>query len=438
MAITDTIIPKDNQSVNINTGSAKGLEKAISVISTFIIRAQGKLNKIIYGTPRADLKNKQNSKGDVQAALEKGIIPLLNQIAGINFCALNNPLQDLTEVKKIINPARLIPLLRQILIQANNINSIARKILGYINSARSIIQIAVLLLKVFKLVANFLKALPVPSIFTTIGVSITISDTLQTKINKFVDTILDRLNQINSVLNLIVIISTSLIAGIDQIIASLKMILMNIEACDDSDPLLIADIQSTISGLQQSRDGLQKFLSDYDKNKKQVDTTFGGYNISIVTEQVVDEGINLRRRYGIARGSDGYIAVQSTPTFASLDLIIINEVKVLLISKGLVDRSLQSLSTDQVIIVTEALNYLEDNAINIQDIDISPDLTVQPENAAINEELGLGKFVDNLAGGKALRKKMREVLAKFIASLGTNIKDSDPTGKFTGGINTTQ
>ena len=36
----------------------------------------------------------------------------------------------------------------------------------------------------------------------------------------------------------------------------------------------------------------------------------GNYNIEIVTEQIVDEGINLKRRYGIAIGSDNIIAVQ--------------------------------------------------------------------------------------------------------------------------------
>lgn len=436
MAITNTIIPKNDQSVNMNTGSAKGLEKAISVISTFIIKAQSKLNKIIYGSPRANLKNTQNNKGDVQTAMERGIIPVLDQVAAIDICAINSLQQDLTGIKNIINPSRIIPLLRQILIQANNINSIARKILGYINSARSIVQIIVLLLKVFKLIANFLKTLPIPSLFTIIGVSVTVSDTLQTKINKFVDTTIDRLNQINTVLNLIVIIATSLIAGIDQIILRLKTILASVEACADDQ--LLADLNSTISNLQDSRDQLQKFLNNYNTNKNQIDKNFGGYRIDIVTEQVVDEGINLRRRYGVARDLNNYIVAQTTPTFASLDLIIINEVKVLLVSKGLVDSSLQTLSTDQVLIVTEALNYLEDNTINIQDIEISPDFTLDSDNIGQNEALGLGTFVDNLKGGKELRRKMRKSLAASIIKLGTNIKESDPTGKFSGGIKTSQ
>ena len=62
MANTNTIIPKDSQSINMNTGSGKGLEKAISTISTFVIKAQSKINKIIYGSPRADIKNKNTNK----------------------------------------------------------------------------------------------------------------------------------------------------------------------------------------------------------------------------------------------------------------------------------------------------------------------------------------------------------------------------------------
>ena len=167
--------------------------------------------------------------------------------------------------------------------------------------------------------------------------------------------------------------------------------------------------------------------------KNLIDTRFGDYNIEIVTEQVVDEGINLRRRFGIARGTDGIIAVQSTPTFASLDQIIINEVKVLLVSKGFVKSDLSGLSVEEVGLLLEAAQYLEEGSINTESLSISPDVSIDiPEEDAA--ELGLQSFVNNLPGGKKLRKKMRSVLEKQKAALDSDIKAADPNSKFKSNI----
>ena len=75
-----------NNKLNVNTTTAKGLEKAIGVIARFIIKAQGKTNGILYG----QYKLKQDEGTAIQRALDKGVDNLLTNFAGVDFCNLFN------------------------------------------------------------------------------------------------------------------------------------------------------------------------------------------------------------------------------------------------------------------------------------------------------------------------------------------------------------
>ena len=572
-----------NNKLNVNTTTAKGLEKAIGVIARFIIKAQGKTNGILYG----QYKLKQDEGTAIQRALDKGVDNLLTNFAGVDFCNLfnyaltqipggtsfnpnilppsdpisrakwnlqnkafqvqkaidqyeasygnvsnsesklglstlirkitdafqtvlapntgiNDPLllstfpqlstasnflqnalgkfnqyndvRDIpnTDVVKLLNtidkvkyyciaiqglnsPAtvlnfadsiidgnvqqeiakinKLVPLkdiskvLKSILRLANNINSIGQNAIKYINTARTVIKIAVLIIKVFNVVKAFLLGNPLPNIFTTSGITTLFSDTYQEKLsNNGTKKLIKRLNQINAVLNLMTIFVTSLVAGMGSIIGKLNLILLNIENCNNVDPELKQDLINTITNLTNTANTLQDFLDKSNQTADNKNKRFGEYTIEIVTEQITDEGINLKRRYGIARNSSGYIVVESTPTFASLDLIIINEVKVLLVSKGLVNSNIGGLSSEEEVTVIDALSYLETDDINIDTVTIS-DKDVENYKTQ-DAELGLSTFVDNLPGGKSLRKKVRSILAKQSDKLKSNLQATDPEGRY--------
>jgi hypothetical protein len=583
----DNIVNLGGDKLNINTGSAEGLEKLISVIATFILKAQDGSNKILYGNPRKKYKNKANTKGDVDLALNNGLLNIVEFMASIDLCnvinfALNQipnakpfdpskappsnrpverakwgiqfaaynvqividefynlfpnpqdlqsriglsnlvtqivvslqeidksitesgandligkeypqisvvnnflenvvgyfnkyttveaiPLEDVQKIlsyvdktrmacitiqginsvagavtlldstlknfnskEKIqklqdkIDPARIIPFLREMLRTCTKINDIGRKVLGYVSTARSIIKLGVLLLKVFKIIIKFLKSIPIPAMFVTIGITTLISDTAQDKINKFIEKTTQRLDQINAVLSLIVIFINSLLGALDVIIRSLKIMLLNLEACTNVEDSLIKEFNDTIQNLESTRQDLKTVVDTYNNNNNnKVNNKFGEYTIQIVTEQVVDEGINLKRRYGIAINNENIIVVNSTPTFASLDQIIINEVKVLLVSGGFVDSSLSDLNGEQIRVVTESLNYLEDGDINIQDIETG-DLNIFEQDDII----GITPFLNNLSGGKKLRKNVRKLMQESSQKLSTDLKNTDPNSKF--------
>lgn len=586
------IINLGGDKLNINADGAKGLEKAIAIIATFIIKAQQGVNKIVYGDfkKRFRNKNKSNIAGNIRAALDNGLLNIVDDIASVDLCniinylinqipggkpfdpnvppktndpierskyqlqkiayevqtkideysniyldpnnlqsriglsnliseitaslnsiadpiskvgltnpelqkafpdisILNNfiqnalgkfnqytdinqiPVQELqrllklienvrnvciaiqglsspasvinfldstfnigiqeqiAKVQKIINPARLIPLLKAVLKTANNINSIGRKIIGYIKTAQTIVQLIFLLRTIFMAIDKFLKFLQVPSIFTTLGATLGFTEIQQQTIKNFIDKLFQRLGQINAVLGLLVAFVENLLIVINNIVNKLRIMLLNLEQCSNVDKELIQDFVNTINNLEETRTELQTFINTYNANKKLIDTRFGNYNIEIVTEQIVDEGINLKRRFGIARGTDGVIAVQSTPTFASLDQIIINEVKVLLVSKGFVKSSLEGMSAEQISAILDAAQFLEEGAFDPESLNMSPDLTLEISEED-SESLGLQSFVDNLPGGKKLRKKMRQQMIKSNQDLIKDLRSGDPNSKY--------
>jgi hypothetical protein len=584
------IVNLGNDKLNINTTTAKGLEKVIGLISSFIISAQVKTNGILYGKFKVD----EASSNAIQKAIDKGLINVLEDVAGIDFCnivnyAINkipgtnsfdpkkrvgdftNPLEkskfiiqkaafdiqtyiddyyrsygdarnpesrlglsklinsisevlnsdigftntelisafpelstfgnflqnslgvfnrytdvrqipnadlqkiisyidktrgiciaiqglntpgaainlidsftggavqdEIAKITKIINPARLIPLLKSILKTANNINSVGVKVLQYINSARTIIKIAVGLIKIFNVLKAFFIALAVPNQVTTVGITTKFSDTYATVLKEQGEKrLIKRLNQINAVLNLTAIFVTSLIGGMANIIGKLNLILLNLENCNNLDPSLAEEVKVTVNNLIKTSNGLQKFLDTYNNNAKKLESNFGNYTIKIVTEEVTDQGISLKRRYGVALDSNSNKVLESTPTFASLDQIIINEVKVLLVSQGLVASDLKSMSAEDIQTITESLNYLEDGEVDIQNLGVSTILSPidDPDNENVDAGLGLNAFVNNLPGGKAMRKRMRKILGEQAGQLKSDLNSVDPNQKLTNSVN---
>lgn len=354
---------------------------------------------------------------------------------GLIDSSLNGAIQkELSDISSLIlQPQKAATILKSIIKTVNTINSIAQKVLGFINTLQVITKVCILLIKIFNVVSAFFIALPIPNMNTTIGITNKFSDILQDKIKeKGQKKLILRLEQISAVLNLTAIVVTSLYAAIQNIIDRLKLIQLNLDNCPNKNVDLLNEINDSINNLTKTSVKLGNFLNQYNDQQAKSESQFGKYAIKIVTEQVVDEGINLRRRYGIARDTSGYIVVQSTPTFASLDLIIINEVKSLLVSKGLVSSNLSSLSSEEQVTVLEAAKFLGEDEIGLDNIELSlSDIETIDEQ---DSELGISTFINNLPGGRALRKRVRDKMIKSASQLGTSLRSTDPGGKFSSGL----
>lgn len=390
---------------NITVGRAQKAVKAINKIRSTLILIQGLNN------PAA-------------------ILSLGNQLSG---GAIQ---EEIARINRLIPLESLVKFLKWCLKLCANINSVGQKVLGSIKTIQFFVKILTTVIKVFTVIRRFfLIGFQLPNAFTTVSVTNTASNIVEELLNqKGIKKLIERLDQINSTLCVIVNFVNALLLAINEIIPILRAILLNIESCKNIDDSLKEELSNVIDDLTNTRDSLQGFINSVSETSNQVTRSFGKYTIDIITEEVVDEAINLRRRYGIARGLNGIIVVQSTPTFASLDLIIINEVKALLISKGLVNVGSIGLSSEDLAVVSESISYLGEESITIDTLDSLAIETPEPVTTAEDEDsedLQLGEFIDNLPGGRKLRKRVRNKLIKNNETLIKNLKETDPSSSGT-------
>jgi hypothetical protein len=339
--------------------------------------------------------------------------------------------EQIQRIEKIIDPARLMPLLKNVVESLKKVQSVCNVFVSFITTAQGLIRIATLIVKAVKVVTKFLDALPIPNQFTTLGITVKFGS-FKEKLLKGIEDLLKRLGQINILLSLCVGLLNEVSVILFDIIAKINRMLAGLEACNNVDPQIVKDLQDTRDSLQNTAEYFQKFVENYG-NKKNTDTsTFGDFTIQIVTEEVVDESFRLRRRYGIALAKNGIIVAKSTPTFASDNQIIINEVKVQLSSQGFVKSDIASLSFEELNTLSESLSFLFDNDISLEDLDTNnfDNGLDSGENENENEGLGLNAFVNKLQGGKKLRSRMREMMLKNNVALAKDLKNTDPNGKF--------
>ena len=245
---------------------------------------------------------------------------------------------------------------------------------------------------------------------------------------------------------------------LDQIATDIELIIKKLESCKRADnntnninntanktnqdntniaeTETIGNLQNLVTELKAINNSFKSFINNYDSKKASNNKTYQGYTIEIRTEDVSDQNVlktTLPRRYGIALDGSGIQAVRSDLTFASDDNVIINQVKLLLTSKGLVKPQDQVFTNEQLDVLNEAMAAVEDNEISMEDIPVTPvglgSLATEtreesmdaPDNEDENDGLGLNAFVNKLSGGKRLRKRIKESMAKSKEKLNSDI-----------------
>lgn len=343
---------------------------------------------------------------------------------------------DIQKIQKIIDPAKAIPLIKNISQTCVKINLIIKRILTVISSAQLIIRLAILFITIFKKIKIFLFGNPVPAAVVPVGVTTGISSITENVIIKSgIEKFSDRLSQLNVLLSLVYNFCNSIALELEVIIGKLKILLANLQSCGGADKDLVSDLSDKIDQMQKNLDDINKFIANKNNsNNTSKRNSAGEYSIRIITEEVTEKTFNLNRRYGIAINNTGLEVLSSTPTYASDDSIIIAEVKQLLASRGLIKSSPSNYSIKEQEIINEATSYLFDDDIQ-WDTDTNIDTQLDaPNNENEENGIGLNAFINKLPGGKALRKRVRKAQIKNNQQLSDELKQSDPQQKYTGNI----
>jgi hypothetical protein len=313
------------------------------------------------------------------------------------------------------------------------INKGAAFILKYIEYLQFTIRVLLILVKIFRILINFFITLPLPSVVTTTGVNTGLAKG-ERKLDEYLKNTIKLLAQINLFIAMIVSMLRGLTAVLDQIIADLETILQKFKACtresentNPADAQTRNELERATNQLKATNQALKDFIVNYEAKKENNKKTYEGYTIEILTEEVTDQNVlktTLPRRYGIAVDGAGIEVVKSDYTFASDDSVIINQVKLLLTSKGLTKPQEQAFTNQQMEILNEAMAAIEENEISMDDIPKTATIGEYldpPDNENENDGLGLNAFVNNLEGGKSLRERIKKIMQQSKEKLNSDI-----------------
>jgi hypothetical protein len=326
-----------------------------------------------------------------------------------------------------IDPEKLNRVVSQIAKALKPIIAVLKETVKALRGIQSLIRILIIIVKIFKIILNFLLILPLPNMVTTSGVTTTQAAKYQKLLKKSEITI-RILNSINKIVAIIVSLLEGITSAIDLLLSNLKQIVDNLMSCDRNEatnPVMIS-IQNDILEIEQANNEIKAFTENYRNKEFAKSRSYFGYTIEILTEKIADPAVQLTvrpRRFGIALNSDGIAVVQSTATFASDDNIIISEVKLLLIQKNLIKNPVGLFSDAELNVITDSLLILGNNEITLEDIEDQTYLD-SPDNEDENEGLGLNAFINKLKGGKKLRERIKKSMSQSKEKLKSDLQSS--------------
>lgn len=325
------------------------------------------------------------------------------------------------QLSQFLDITKVIPTLKEINNSIRAFIRIAGQVQKVITTGQFIIKTAILLHKVFKFIFLFFKTLVIPLIFGTVGTQVTLQDVVDRAKDES-SGLVRILKGVNSLLGVATNFVRYLVVNANELLRRLDTTLLNLQACDafkNSD--VLNELQQTRKDLNTLLDSLATYIIDYDSKTDPDTALFGTYEIRIIDEEVVDPSVTNKRRRGVALDKNGALVTQSDLTFATNPQVIIGEVKQKLVSLGLVRPELGALDADTLAVFSESLTYLDNNDVVADDLNITSVGLDLPDNTDETQGVGLNAFINNLPGGRRLRKRTREATAQSRQNLSNQI-----------------
>ena len=320
---------------------------------------------------------------------------------------------QIQQLSKVVDPTKLLTTIKNIADQVNGFVKTAQRTFNILTQLQFIVKLSIVFIRVFTFIEVFFTTNPLPSLFTTVGVQDSFTKARQAATDG-ISRVIRRLEQVNGLLNVLISFIRYLLASATELLLKLELLIAQLEACDTTkDSPVLLDLKASYKDLKQIQEQLGTYITLYDGKTSPDTANFGSYSIRVVDEELTDKSIVNKRRRGIAVDSSGNIVAQSDLTFATNTSVIIEEVKVKLVSLKLVAPQFSAFNSSDLSVITTSLSYLEDdtslnpefnfNAL-LQD---NPDL---PDSIDTNTGTGLNAFINNLSGGKKLRVRTRAVM----------------------------
>ena len=259
--------------------------------------------------------------------------PFMSPI-NIATLAIGDKAEELNKkLRDFIKPERFASSVAFIIRQVKTIDRAIAQIQKMVQLINTILKLINLLIKIFKFVCKILKIAPIPVaiggpspvIAQTSGMLTSKADRVA-KFQRDIDDFGKVIRMISNFLSKSVILQIQRIRReIIRLLTGLNILYKNLLACPyTNDPLLEQSLLDAISSLENNLLTLDNLFPTA-KTDNILPLLYGGYEIDIIKEEVVDAGIKLLRRRVIVTDQRGIIVYEGTPTFASDDQVLIKE-----------------------------------------------------------------------------------------------------------------
>lgn len=335
-----------------------------------------------------DLLKKLDTVRDVCVAIENfsitGVVNLVDQFVGSDIRS------QIAQLNQYLNPSKIVPTLKEINNSLRTFINTCKTIQVYIRVGRGAIKIAITLVRIFQFIASLISSTPAPLMFLTYDVTARLENAKEAaKSNS--SALMNFLGQLNSLLGILLGVVQYLVNNTDALLQRLERLLAILSACpsmEGSD--LVTQLQATQKDLIQVRDELRQVLADYESRQPD---EYAPYKIVVIEEELVDEGITNKRRRGVALDLNGVQVAQSDLTFATDNAVIIQEVKLILRSMGLISSEISE--TD--LVIQQSLRYLDTDELDTNEL-----IADRPDG-----DTGLNSYLQGLSGTSKFRAKTR-------------------------------
>lgn len=337
----------------------------------------------------------------------KSVVSTVGNFLGVDVRA------QIQQLSKVVNPTQLLTTIKQISDQAKSFTKTAQRTFNILTQLQFIVKLSILFVKIFTFIEVFFSANPLPGLTLTAGIIDKFEQARQAATDGK-NRVIRRLEQVNGLLSVLVSFIRYLLASATELLRKLDLLIAQLEACDTTkNSAVLLDLKASYADLKQIQEQLGTYIALYDGKTSPNTAAFGKYSIRVVDEELTDKSIVNKRRRGIAVDQSGNIVAQSDLTFATNTSVIIEEVKVKLVSLKLVAPQFSAFSSSNLAVITTSIDFLEDDTSLNPEFNVdtllqdNPDL---PDSIDVNAGTGLNAFINNLPGGKKLRVRTRAVM----------------------------
>jgi hypothetical protein len=341
--------------------------------------------------PQEDIRRLYQTFTDTKELLN-GIANAENPADLLKVIGAKSAIQKLDD---LLNPKQLIPTLTGILTTVQSINIVISQLNDYVGKLAKLANLLTTVAQAFVIIAKFIRKLPLPNMWTTAGVTSTLSN-IGEKMDYQARIALFNLKATSEFLNSLSFALDGLVRRITVLIEVLQYILNKLQKCDKTKNLPITQKLKEETLMLES--SLLKLQNSLPKKPTNTSVTYKGYNLSIVEEEVTDSGIKVTRRYGIVTDKRGVLVLQSDLTYATNTELIYNELKYLIDRDGLNADVNASTSTSEADAVAQSLDLPTEAEQNTE---------LAQTQAEINDALNQVQPIKNMKEKQTKRDKRR-------------------------------